>query len=190
MKYLLITLLVLGLIGCESAFNKVTKTEHIQESKQEATKATIKGGVNITYPEAPQITITASGNSSPQVTIGAPGMIRASKVEDKSVSESTDSNFSLDRMVESVPQWAWPCIIIGLALLLGVYIIWTKTTATGRASDSFIAGRIKTADIAISSMTEALIQLDPKTDTFRTIQSKLDTLKDERANQLAKTRGK
>lgn len=180
---------VFMLAGCGQMLNSFKQQKTLEESRSDITNATIRGGVNISYPEPSIVTITASGNSSPSIIVGAhKGMVVASKKENKSADERHSARFSIDEFVESVPEWAWPVLIFSLATFLVVYIFWSKTTATGRATDSLLAGGIDLAKNQIDIMKEELINMKPGSGEFNAMKKVLDRTQDDLSQKLEQKR--
>ncbi len=187
MKRFVILFCLLAMFGCAGPFNSYKEEKHIQELSKETSRTALTGANEIAYPAPTSTVVNASGNA--RVELCPPevaGMVTAKRSETKSSDEKKDSNFSLDAFVESVPEWAWPLIIFGLIGLLAMYIIWSKTTAVGRASDSFIAGRIKSFDQAIDIMKETMLSLEKDSPAFNALRCKVDVLREQKEKQLTK----
>ena len=189
MKIVLISLTLL-LCGCSDLLKSVNKKTEIQETRHDASKATAQGSVDITYPQAANYNVTASGNAVVNLAADPGGTVKASKQEAKTATEKTDQSFSLDEMIKSVPVWLWPIMIMAIIGLIIAYIIWSKTTAAGRAADAGIAGGIEAASKVISSLTESLEDMDPKGPGYQEMRRERDRMQAHQTTLLAKQRPK
>lgn len=192
MKLKYILLIVLGLVifsGCgQSLLTSFKKTTKIAQATKTDGAAKLEGHVNIDYPAPTTVTVTASGNSNPQINVGSTGHVKATKDKKESASLKRDDKFSIDEFIESVPTWLWPIIIFGFIGLIGIYIIWTKTTATGRASDSFIAGRIKSINKITDKIGDMLDNAAPDSDAHKMLKDLKEYSRQEQSNQHKKSR--
>lgn len=189
MRIWLLTIFLFSVCGCASPFNSVKEERHIQENSKEIAKTALTGSSEISYPAPTSMVVTASGNAKIEMCPATQeGLVTAKRAETKSSDEKRDAKFSFDALYESTPQWVIPCILFFIIVLLVVLWWWIKTTSIGRASDSFIAGRIKSLDQAIETMSETLIRMDSTNPACDTIKNKLDLLKDLRSKQLEKKR--
>ena len=189
MKIIFISLTLL-LCGCSNLLNSTTKKTEIQKTRHDASKATAQGSVDITYPQAASYNVTASGNAVVSLAADAGGMVKASKQEAKTATEKSDQSFSLDEMIKSVPQWAWPLLIMSIIGLIITYIIFTKTTAAGRAVDAGLAGGIDIAAKGVAILTAELEDMDTQDPSYRKVKRMKDQFKDLETLLVAKSKPK
>lgn len=186
---LLPLLLIPCLLGCGQILSSFKQQKTLTEKRADVTKATLAGAVEITYPESTQFAPTASGNSQISIIVtGHKGIIRAKKHETKTADESHSGSFSIDEWVESTPVWVWPCIIFGMIGLIVAYIIWSKTTVAGRATDHLIAGGIKLVDKQVDHLNDELVHMKPETPEHIAMKKLLDRLKEDRSKMLERQR--
>ena len=174
MKNIIAIIIIFCLLGCGEMLKSIKQTRILTDSHKGESSASLKGAVDISYPEPTSITLTASGNSSPSVIVGGPkGSIRASKKEQKAADEAHSDSFSLDEFVESVPSWLWPVMIFSIIMLMFAYWWISKNTAAGKAADNLLAGGINLLGKAQRRISSELIDTRPDSDEHRALKRSL-----------------
>lgn len=189
MKTISITAIILAVLLCGCS-GLTQKTESLKKTETSEIKLQSMDTGKNSYSGDPvdNVAVSASGNSTINLTITPPEKKKISKNEQRSttIDEEASSSFSVDYYLRSVPLTGWILILVLVVVLAVCGYIYLKTTIAGKALDASVGSGLKLTRKAIDRVRDKLAQADKGTDMHTEMLEELAKLRKQEGDFLLK----